>query len=219
MSLSKYSSSVVLVFLLLVFLISTVDAQDQETNIETRTGFEVGYKLNDQVKLSLSPELRYDRDLSLDKYLIDVGVSYTYTDMVTLGATYRFIGNLRDEKNTEYLNRIAIGATYEKSYDRLEPSFRLFYSNYADDGLTDKAYIRYRPTIKYDLPDCKITPVVAVEIFQQLNDYQLYKTRYTTGMNYKLFKKNYLGLRYKYDSFPNDNKNTHIISLTYKLKL
>jgi len=207
-----------LIVVLLIF-IPIVNAQEVESNHQTRTSIELGYKLSDQFKLTLSPEYRFHENLLVDKYLFEGEAVYKPINILAIGATYRFVANLRDEKDTEYLNRIAFSATVKKDFNRFEPAFRLRYSNYADDAITDKEFIRYKGSFKYDIANCKITPSAGIEVFQQLSDFELYKTRYSVGMDYKLFKKNYFGVSYKFDSFAIEDKSTRILSLTYKLKL
>jgi hypothetical protein len=135
-----------------------------------------------------------------------------------LGATYRFGINPRENKDTEYANRYSFSATAKKDFNRFESAFRLRYTNDADDETSSEHFMRYKASLDYDIRKSKITPSVAVEAFQQLQDGGLYKMRYTAGMDYKLFKKNYLGLDYKFDYYQNEYKNRHIISVGYKIK-
>lgn len=164
------------------------------------------------------PQLRFDKDFSLDKYLFETGAEYKALKFLELGASYSFIANPRETKDTEYFNRYALSATVEKEYGRFEPSFRLKYSNYADDDVSDKNFIRYKAALKYNIPDCKISPNVGAELFQQFDEGDLYKMRYSAGLDYKLFKKNYIGVSYKFDYYNKEYTNKHIFSLGYKIK-
>ena len=204
--------------IILLLVTSTVlKAQDVENDFQTRTSATFSYKPVKNIKLYLTPELRFDNNFSLDEYLIESEVAYKPINFLSLGASYRFIGNTRESKDTEYLHRYALSATLEKEFNRFEPAFRICYSNYADDE-SDSEFMRYKASVKYDIPKSKITPFVGAEAFQQLTDSELYKMRYTVGMNYKLFKKNYLGLSYKLDYYLNEYKNRHILSVGYKIK-
>ena len=78
--------------------------------------------------------------------------------------------------------------------------------------------MRYKASLDYNIPNSKITPFVAVEAFQKLSDADLYKMRYAAGFDYKLFKKNYIGVDYKFDYYQNEYKNRHILSVGYKIK-
>ena len=202
----------------LLFLMPVVNAQEIDNDFQMRTELEVAFKPLKKVKLNFIPQLRFDDNFSLDKYLIETEVEYNAFKFLEFGATYRFVVNPRNTKSTEYNHRFAINATAKKDFKRFESKFRLRYSNYADDEISDKEFFRYKASLKYDIKKCKITPYAAVEAFQQLNDGKLHKMRYTLGADYKLFKKNFLGLSYKLDYYKNEYKNRHIISLGYKIK-
>ncbi|WP_346857647.1 DUF2490 domain-containing protein [uncultured Draconibacterium sp.] len=204
--------------LLFLFLFAYTQAQDVENELETRTNVEVQFKPFKKVKLSFSPELRFDESFSLDKYLFEAGAEYKVLKFLELGATYRFVVNPRDSKSTEYFNRYSFSATTKKEFGDFETAFRLQYSNYADDDISDKSFLRYKASLAYDIPHCKLTPFVAAELFQQFNGDGFYKMRYTAGVDYKLFKNNYLGVSYKLDYYNKEYTNKHIIGLGYKFK-
>lgn len=196
----------------------TTFAQEVDNELQTRTELELVYKPIKKLKLTFMPQLRFDEHFSLDKYLFEGEAEYKVLKFLELGATYRFVVNPRDTKDTEYFNRYGFSATAKKEFGRFEPALRLRYSNYADDDVSDKSFMRYKAALKYDIPDCKLTPFVAAELFQQFDGGDLYKMRYSTGLDYKLFKKNYLGVSYKFDYYNMEYKNRHIISVGYKIK-
>lgn len=193
-------------------------SQETENEFQTRTHLNASFKPFKKVKFTFSPELRFEDDFSLDKYLLEGELEYKALKFMTLGARYGFVGNVRNEKDTEYFNRYAFSTTFKEEFGRFEPSVRFMYSNYADDDVDDKNFLRYKAKLKYDIADCKITPFVAVQLFQNLDDGELHKTRYAIGADYKLFKKNYLGVSYKFDYYNTEYLNKHIISLGYKIK-
>lgn len=203
---------------LLFCLVPGAFAQETENEFQTRTLLDMSFKPVKKLKFTLSPELRFEDDFSLDKYLIEGELAYKAFKFLTLEARYGFVGNVRKEKDTEYFNRYAFSTTFKKEFGRFEPSVRFMYSNYADDDVDDKNFLRYKAKVKYDIPDCKITPYVAVQLFQDLDDGGLHKTRYALGADYKLFKKNYLGVSFKFDYYNTEYLNKHIISLGYKIK-
>lgn len=208
-------------FCLIVTLFITgenVFAQEVTNDFETRTAVDLSFKPIKKLKLSLIPELRFDENFSLDEYLFEGEAEYKALNFLSFGAAYRFEVNPRDTKSTEYFHRYSFNTELEKELNRFETSFRLRYSNYADDEITDKSFLRYRAKLEYDIPKSKITPAVAVEAFHDLNENNLFKMRYTAGIDYKLFKNNYLGVDYKLDYYNNEYKNKHIISVGYKIK-
>ncbi|MDW7694467.1 DUF2490 domain-containing protein [Flammeovirgaceae bacterium SG7u.111] len=209
----KYS----LPFLLIMLLNFVASAQETEVNTQIRTSLELSYKPVKKLKLSLKPELRYDENMTVDEYLMEAEIAYKLWKFISVGGTYRFVGNVRDNKDTEYLNRFALNTTFKKKIDRFSTSFRLQYTDFADDEESDKEYLRYKASLKYDIRNVKITPIVAVEAFQTLDGGGLHKMRYTFGFDYKLFKKNFIGISYKLDDFNSEEKVRHILSFGYKL--
>lgn len=208
---------------LIVLLISTstiyVSAQEVVNDFQSRYSVGIQYKFNKKWKISATPEIRFDESFNVDRFLIEGKLKYKPFKIITLGATYRFVINYRDVKETQYLNRFGFSATVKKKIKRFEPAFRLQYSNYADDEITDSRFLRYKLSTEYNIKDCKITPMIAAEIFQRLGtNTLLYKMRYTAGADYKINKKNYIGLKYKFDYYKYEYRNRHIISLEYKFK-
>ncbi len=203
----------------LFLLLPTVYGQEVNNEFQSRTEMELVFKPIKKFKLTLMPQFRFDENFSLDKYLLETGVEYKALKYLELGATYRFVVNPRNTKSTEYHHRYAFDATTKREFKRFETAFRLRYSNYADDEIDDKEFIRYKIKLNYNIKKCKLTPLMAVEAFQQLNDGKLYKMRYTLGADYKLFKNNFLSVSYKFDYYKNEYKNRHIISLGYKIKI
>jgi len=203
---------------LLIFAGKTSTAQEIENNYQTRTSVELSFEPIKKLKLNFIPELRFDENLALDKYLFEGEAVYKPLKFLSLGATYRFGGNLRDNKDTEYFNRFAFNATAKKEFNRFESAFRLRYTNDADDEVNNEEFLRYKASLDYNIRKSKITPFVGVEAFQRLSDAELYKMRYMAGVDYKLFKKNYLGVSYKLDYYQKEYKNRHIFSVAYKIK-
>lgn len=195
-----------------------LNAQEVENDFQARTSLEMSYKPFKKLKLTLVPEARFDERFSLDEFLIESEVAYKPLKYLSLAATYRFISNPRDSKTTEYNNQYGLTATLKTDIKRFTAAFRLRYSDYADDEIVDKLFLRYKASLKYDIPKCKLTPFVAAEAIQQLDDGKLFKMRYSTGMEYKLFKNNAIGLSYKFDYYKQDFRNRHIVSLGYKIK-
>ncbi|MCW3804903.1 DUF2490 domain-containing protein [Plebeiibacterium marinum] len=208
-----------MLFLIAILFINVIAfAQDVENEYQTRTAFELAFKPVKRVKLSITPEFRFDENYALDKSLIEGEASYKAMKMLTFSGSYRFIANQRETKDTEYLNRYALGASLEKKIKKFETSFRLRYSNYSDDDGEENDFMRYKLSLKYDIPKCKVTPFVAWEVFQQLSNSEMYKNRFALGFDYKLFKKNSVGIDYKFDYYNNEYLNKHIVSIGYKLK-
>lgn len=214
----RFKSYLPALICLLMLASQVLVAQEVENEIQTRTELELVYKPVKKLKLTFMPQLRFDEDFSLDKYLFEADAEYKALKFLELGATYRFVVNPRDTKDTEYFNRYAFSATAKKEFGRFEPAFRLKYSNYADDDVSDKSFMRYKTSLKYDIAKCKLTPFIAAELFQKVDGGDLYKMRYSAGVDYKLSKKNFIGISYKLDYFNQEYVNKHIITVGYKFK-
>ncbi|MFA9371895.1 MAG: DUF2490 domain-containing protein [Labilibaculum antarcticum] len=203
--------------LLFLLLVTSAQAQEVENDFQSRASFTASTKLLKNLKLSISPEFRFDDSFPLDKYLLEGKLSYSLTDNLSLGTGYRFYANERESKSTEYDNRYSFSLKYEKSYLRFEPSLKISYTNdSADDSKGN--LLRYKTELKYNIKKCKITPFAGVEAFQEVSGGDLSKMRYFLGADYKICRKNYIEASYKFDYFQNEFKNKHIVSLGYKLK-
>lgn len=198
--------------------ISMMQAQEVHNDFEARTYIEIGFKPVDKLKIKFIPEVRFDKEFSIGEYLLETEALYKPLDFLSIGGAYRFVINPRDSKSTEYLHRYALITKLSKEFGRLDPALILSYTNYADDEATDKEFLRYKASLKYDIASCKITPKVAAEAFQQLDDNSFYKMRYTLGMDYKLMKNNFLGISYKLDYYKHELRNKNMICLGYKIK-
>lgn len=211
-----------LILFLLLFA-SSAKAQDTETDdvendFESRTFISLTTKVAKNLKLSLSPELRFDEDFSLDKYLLEGKASYKCFDNLSLGLGYRFYANKRDTKSTEYNNRFLLSVKYKKSINRFDPSFKLSYTNDSDED-SDANLLRYKGELGYNIRKCKITPWIGAEAFHSIDDGDFSKMRYILGMDYKISKKKSIEVSYKFDYFMNELKNKHIVSIGYNIKL
>ena len=203
----------------LLAITNVAKAQEVENEFQTRTSVKLSFKPLKKVRFNLSPELRFDENMKLDKSLIEGELEYKAFKFLTLGAAFRYIANQRENKDTEYLSRFSYSATADKKFGDFKADFRLRYSNYADEDDDDALdFLRYKVSLKYDIPKCKINPFVSAEMFQELSGSSVYKTRYAVGANYKLFKKNYLGVSYKFDYYRSEYKNKHILGIGYKIK-
>lgn len=81
-----------------------------------------------------------------------------------------------------------------------------------------KNVLRSRAMAEYKIKDFPITPYASVELF---NASKLEKIRYTAGADYKINKKNVVGMYYRYQHVNDDSDeepNRHVIGLEYKFR-
>jgi len=218
----RYNHYLILLICLLVLGPVELSAQSEDdtdvaNELQWRTQFDLSYKMAKNLKLELIPELRFDENFIIDRYQIETQISFRPIKYVWLGASYRFIGNNRENKPTEYLNRYSLNATLKKDFKRWSPSFRLKYTDFTEE-VQQGNFLRYKAKLGYDFKNFKLSPHIAAEAFQELSNNEFYKMRYSLGAKYKVLKNNYLQLEYKLDYYLADLRNKHIVALSYKLK-
>lgn len=202
-----------------LFLSQAAFAQDIENEYQTRTFVSLSIKPWEKLKISLSPELRFDEGFELDKYVVEGELNYSPIKLISIEGSYRFIGKQRKKKGTEYLHRYAFGIAAKKSIKRFEPSVGLRYTNYVDNGDENSSFLEYKGELGYNIKKLKLTPFMAFQLYQELVDNTLYKTRYSAGVDYSLSKRSSIQASYKFDYYMYEYKNKHIFKLGYKIKL
>jgi len=202
----------------LILFISHGSAQETQNEFQLRNKVEASIKLFKKLRFNITPELRINEKFSVDRFLIEGELAYKPWKFLEFGASYWFIVNTRESKSTEYLNRYAFQVILSNWFKRFKPALRLRYTNYAEND-EDGQFLRYKASLKYNIPKCKLTPLVLVEAYHQLNDNYLYKMRYGIGAWYTIFKNNSIKLEYKFDYYMKDYINKHIVTISYKIKL
>ena len=199
-----------------LFLLSPSYGQEVDNEFQSRFSTELSYKPFKKVTLEIIPELRMEDSFTLDKYLIESVLSYKVNSFLSTSVLYRFIGKQDKNLDIDYLNMFGAYFVLKQDINRFKASFRLRYSCYYDQGITNEHLFRYKFQIKYNIKKCKITPFVAVEPYQLLNSGELAKMRYAAGARYKINKKNSVGLDYKFDYYMLEYTNRHIVNVVYK---
>lgn len=98
----------------------------------------------------------------------------------------------------------------------------------SEDGSTKKDskrsknshVLRSRFQVSYDIKGVPFEPYASCEIYNDFDGFNLKKTRYTIGGDYKINKKHTIGLYYRYQDFAGDDsdESTQIIGVGYKFK-
>lgn len=80
--------------------------------------------------------------------------------------------------------------------------------------------LRSRLQVAYDIKGVPFEPYASCEIYNDFDGFNLKKTRYTIGGDYKINKKHSIGLYYRYQDFAGDDsdESTQIIGVGYKFK-
>ena len=80
--------------------------------------------------------------------------------------------------------------------------------------------LRSRLNIKYDIPNCKITPFVSAELYTRIDKWQVFdKARYRAGASYKINKDNSISLYYLYQDVSGNDPDGHAIGFEYSIDL
>ncbi len=216
----------ILKILYFVFLLAPQIINAQESEVETkkvendyqpRTYIGISFKPIKGLKVSLSPELRFDEDFSLKKYLVETELKYSLFNTIEAGTFYRYSGKLKKDKEVNYYSRLGFFISAEKEFFNFSPSTRIqYYTIYNEDK--SSSFLAYKLGVEYELKKLHLTPSIACELYQSLNKNIRYKNRYTAGLDYELTKWSSVEVCYKLDSYINKNRNKHIFCLGYKLK-
>lgn len=80
--------------------------------------------------------------------------------------------------------------------------------------------LRSRLNIKYDIPNCKITPFVSAELYTRIDKWHVFdKARYRAGASYKINKDNSISLYYLYQDVSGNDPDGHAIGFEYSIDL
>lgn len=201
--LAKINVVITLIFILLVNL--NADAQNKDFGVWTGGTFK--FKASKKIDLSLSPELRWDQNVSrLRNRILDFGVDYDLPDGFEVGATYRISGVQRNS-GWQQRQRLQLGGA--KTW-KLE-DFRIAYKSKVQFSF-DKATIKreadqnsnFRNKLEVEYKGLKkIDLGSSIELFHGLRsdeflEYQAW--RWVLSAQYKVSKDVDLKLSYLVDN-------------------
>ncbi len=196
---------------------SEVKTQKIENEFQPRSYLGISYKPIDKLKISLSPELRFDEDFSIDKYLFETELDYYPFKILKIGSCYRLAGKIKKKKKTEYSSRIGFKISAKKEFFHFTPSADIVYYIYYEDE-ESLSYLAYKLGLSYEFNNPSLTPYFSYELYQSLDNNSIYKNRFVAGVEYSLTKRSSLDLCYKLDYYVSKYKNKHILILGYNLK-
>lgn len=205
-------------------------------------GFQVGYKVLSWLKASAGYTFLYDNNEKMSYYDEDdavvkrdigIHVGDPKRSAQYWGVRHRFNVSLTGSKKFGRLN-LSLRERWQYTF-RPEHTVdnRCIYYDEDDEepvpeGMSDgtphtykakgKNVLRSRLQAEYKISNFPIDPYASIETF---NGWNLEKIRYTIGAEYKLNKKNVLGLYYRYQHVNDDSDdepNRHILGLTYTCK-
>ena len=85
------------VILVAIGMGNLINAQTVEKEWQTRMAFKTSVELLDDLTFEISPELRFDNNFKLDKYLLEGELEYEFLKRFSAGAGYRFLASKKEE--------------------------------------------------------------------------------------------------------------------------
>lgn len=199
-------------------LILTANCFAQQTWFE----FEVTKDITKKLELSLAPEIRFKENFELNEYFFEPGLEYKFNDFFSLGGKYRIGNNLKNNGDSQFYGRFAFDAKTQYEWKKLETQLRLRYTNsddFSDDGNDKTNYLRLRLKMEYSLKKLDLKPYAAYEIYREIDEKDFDKSRWETGLEYKINKHHRIGAYFKINDYFSDKESINILGFTYKLKL
>lgn len=189
-----------------------------------RTWFEIEVEkdIGDNLEVSFSPEVRLKEGMELNEYFFEPAVRYDFNDYFSLGANYRFGNNLTNDGKSQWFGRYAFDARTGYEWERLTARFRVRFSNFedfGDDEDENEKYLRFRFKLDYEIKKIDLTPYFLLEFYRNLALKEFRKTRWESGIEYKINKHHEVGIYYRLNDYTYDKESISIIGLTYKLSL
>ena len=130
-------------------------------------------------------------------------LQYTHTGSVTIDETKYYWEEITDIKGNH--------KGWNKPNPVPEPEFKE-----AKENLS----LRSRLSVKYDIPNCKVSPFVSAELYTRLDKWQIFdKARYRAGASYKINKKNAVSLYYLYQDVNGNGPDGHAVGFEYSIDL
>lgn len=184
------------------------------------TWFELEFRKDflKQFSFSLVPEFRFQDQFKLDEYMIQGKLAYSPFSFLSIAGTYRLGTEIKNKGNFHY-NRIALDLQASHEFDRFEASLRTRYTNSSElDGDDEGQFFRPRIKIEYNIKGNKITPFASYELFHDLIDKELQKSRIDLGFTRKVGKLHRVGLYYRLQDYFTGRNSKHIVGIDYRLR-
>lgn len=209
-------------FLLLIIsipkLASTQTADPIMNNFNSWFGIKIQKKINKKIQLYVTPELRLDRN-KVKKYFGEAGIKYSLTKAIDLTGGYRFTRDSKKKGGEKSLQRFFTDLNISQDIGRFGPKLRLRYTHDKDlEDLDIGETMRLKIGSDYNIKKSDFAPFLSYEIFRSLNDKEVSKFRFGTGVSYKISKKQKVKLGYNLDYPLGKKDNNHIALIRYSFK-
>ena len=223
----SYKSYYIFLFILLVSN-SKLTGQEKDFNLWTGVQIEKEMFSNLSIDLELNNRLK-DNLNQRDESFLDFGINYSIKDL-KLSLLYRFSNENEGISNYSYSNRFSYQRSYKYEIQRFRIDLRSRYQTKykewfsSENGFESANYLRNRVKLRYNISGLPIDPLISYEGFTKIdkNSPSLFrKQRVSMGLNYKINKKNTLGIVFHIQNeknAPNPSED-YILSLSYSIEL
>jgi len=205
-------------YFFLITLLTASSSFCQYKWIET----EISKDISKKIELSVSPEIRFNENSKIQEYFIEPAVTYSINKILKIGMGYRLGYHVNKHDEHEGFGRFAFDLKSRFQYYNFKPSIRIRYTN-ADDFDDDNGnidYLRFKLEIAYKIKKLNAEPYILNEWYRDINIGEFSKSRFETGLMYRLSKHHKLGAYYRNNNYITDDKeNRNILGLVYKLTL
>jgi hypothetical protein len=220
-----------LFFICVIVLIRTIYVSGQQTDFGTWVTVEVKGKLFKLVNFDIIPELRlWDNSTRVKSMLGETEVSVPFAKYFELGVAYRVQLDISTPDYFKRSQRFGVFAQVNYKIKRLKISYKAIYHqeytnlNTSELGDVPEIYHRHKIGLKYNIKKSPITPYVSADMYFMLKPAwksEERKIRTSIGLEYKLSKKAFVSLEYKYQHEFNtpDPKTDHILGIGVEYNL
>lgn len=198
-----------------LFCLLNLSAQTNDAQLWADLKLE--YKLNEESSFYVQSGIRFSENISkIGLAFTEVGGDYELNKTWALGASYRYYLNRKNEDLYSNRHKLNLDLSFKKNYyllgfklrTRVQMEYKDFYSS--NDGLVPSFEWRNKLELKYKLTK-KFKPFVSFECYLPITNsdyFELNKTKYSFGFEYKINKRNSLEIYYLYQQQCNQNNPT-----------
>lgn len=222
-------------FFLLVLLFVSVPAKSQ-TEKSIRVGapltLELEKELSRNLSLILEEEIRLENNgIGFNRTATSLGFDYSLFDKkLKVGGFYTYIYLYNNDYLFESRHRLYLNMSYKETFEpftfmwrgRLQSTFRD--ENRGSYNVNPKYVLKNKFEVSYTIFGSPIKPFASVDFSNYINNpdqnFELTRIRYSSGVNWRLNRTNYIELFLRFDQ-RTDRRDPDYLGLgaTYKVKL
>ncbi len=225
----NYKAPYKVILTTLLFLLIFESSFAQGSDFGLWTSFDIEKKLSKRFDLELGFGNRLKDNLNQrDESFAGVSLSWS-KKRFSAGTSYR-LTNEKTDANYRIAHRFAVQGQYQYKLKRITISNRSRLQaqykgiNSTKDGHIPESFFRNRFKLDYNIKGIPLRPIISYEFFYRINQSvrkTIERQRWVMGMDYKINKKNGVGLSFILHETMNtkDPENRYIVAIDYKFKL